>query len=137
MKLEQLQFLWCESIASCAGTELGPAHLFFGCRNSKHDYIYQAELEDLKAQRGFTRLHTAFSREGPKKVYVQHRLEEHESVLWPLIENGGYVYVCGEAKHMAKDVHKVLLRFADRSRLGGEAFMQQLTASGRYQKDVW
>lgn len=119
------------------GTKLGPAFLFFGCRNSKHDYIYEAELADLKAQGGYTELHTAFSREGPKKVYVQHRLEQHESRLWPLIESGGYVYVCGEAKNMAKDVHKVLLRFAARSPLGAEKFMQQLSESGRYQKDVW
>lgn len=120
-----------------AGVELGPAHLFFGCRNSKHDYIYESELQDLKAQGGYTHLHTAFSREGPRKVYVQHRLEQNQAELWPLIESGGYVYVCGEAKNMAKDVHKMLLKFAEKSLLGPEAFVQQLTASGRYQKDVW
>ncbi len=60
-----------------AGVKLGPAHLFFGCRNRKHDFIYEAELADLKAQGGYTHLHTAFSREGERKVYVQHHLEQH------------------------------------------------------------
>jgi len=66
--------------ALLAGVELGPAHLFFGCRNRKHDYIYEAELADLKAQGGYTHLHTAFSREGDKKVYVQHHLEQHRCI---------------------------------------------------------
>ncbi len=38
--------------------------------------------------------------------------------IWPLIESGGYIYVCGEAKNMAKDVHKTLLKLAE-SQPGG------------------
>lgn len=121
----------------CPGKKLGPAHLFFGCRNRKHDYIYEAELEDLRAQGGYTQLHTAFSREGPVKVYVQHRLEKMSLEIWPLIRAGGYVYVCGEAKNMAKDVHRTLLRLAESEPQGAEAFMAELSNSGRYQKDVW
>ena len=126
------------SAALCvAGGKLGPAHLFFGCRDRKHDYIYEQELADLKAQGGCTHLHTAYSREGPTKVYVQHHIERHAEELWPLISGGGYIYVCGEAKNMAKDVHRVLMKLADRAPGGGEKFMAQLTDAGRYQKDVW
>lgn len=120
-----------------AGKSLGPAHLFFGCRNRKHDFIYEQELADLRAQRGFTQLHAAFSREGPAKVYVQHHIERHADELWPLLASGGYVYVCGEARNMAKDVHRVLLKLAEQSPLGAERFMADLAAAGRYQKDVW
>ena len=142
----------CESLKQCcllalacntnaalcvSGAKLGPAHLFFGCRDRKHDYIYEQELADLKAQGGCTHLHTAFSREGPTKVYVQHHIERHAEELWPLISSGGYIYVCGEAKNMAKDVHRVLMKLADRAPGGGEKFMAQLTDAGRYQKDVW
>ena len=120
-----------------AGRKLGPAHLFFGCRNRKHDYIYETELADLQAQGGYTQLHTAFSREGPVKVYVQHRLEAMSAEIWPLIQAGGYVYVCGEAKNMAKDVHRTILKLAEGQPEGPEAFMSALSSSGRYQKDVW
>merc|ERR1712232_473914 len=54
-------FLQERAALAASGVKLGPAHLFFGCRNRRHDFIYEAELADLKAQGGYTHLHTAFS----------------------------------------------------------------------------
>lgn len=51
-----------------AAAALGPAHLFFGCRNSKDDFIYEAEMQAYKSNGVLTGLHVAFSREGPTKV---------------------------------------------------------------------
>ncbi len=47
------------------------------------------------------------------------------------------MYVCGEAKNMAKDVHRTLLKLAVNEPEGAEAFVAALSNSGRYQKDVW
>merc|ERR1711977_684672 len=61
-----------------AGENVGKTLLFFGCRKQTEDFLYSSEWEEYKEALGdkFS-LITAFSREGPKKVYVQHRLQEH------------------------------------------------------------
>ena len=72
--------------------------LFFGCRNRKHDYIYEDELLGYKDNQTLTQLHVAFSREQGHKVYVQDKLEEPETreTLWHYLnDKNGYFYVCG------------------------------------------
>jgi len=51
------------------------------------------------------------------------------------------VYVCGDAKHMARDVHRALIELIQRragcSGTQAEARLKQLADTGRYQRDVW
>jgi sulfite reductase (NADPH) flavoprotein alpha-component len=58
------------------------------------------------------RLDLAFSRDQPHKIYVQHRIRERAKELWSWLQGGAYFYVCGDAKHMAKDVHQALIDVA-------------------------
>lgn len=130
---------------------LGPAVLFFGCRRADHDYIYEQELREA-ASRGLggplSALHVAFSREpaaakaGGGKQYVQHLMEREGAGLWPLMQAADcHVYVCGDAKAMAKDVHRALVAVAQRhGKMGtaqAEAYIKAMADGGRYQKDVW
>lgn len=83
----------------------GEMWLFFGCRNKGSDYILGDDLEELSENGVLTHLRPAFSRDGPKKVYIQDRiLEDAKGVYSALVEKRGYLYLCGQAGDREKDV---------------------------------
>merc|ERR1719356_1594857 len=89
------------------GKPVGPTVLYFGCRNKAQDYIYQDELEAWEDD-GLLTLHTAFSRDQKEKRYVTHCLRENGASVWDLLDQGAHLYVCGDAKMMAKDVRNII-----------------------------
>jgi sulfite reductase (NADPH) flavoprotein alpha-component len=119
----------------------GKNWLFFGDRSFTHDFLYQLEWQDALKDGSLTRMDVAFSRDTPEKVYVQHRMwtQRHELIDW--LENGAHLYVCGDAKHMAKDVRATLVQgYADVKALSleqAEAAVQSLEREKRYLQDVY
>jgi sulfite reductase (NADPH) flavoprotein alpha-component len=115
--------------------------LFFGDRSFTHDFLYQLEWQDALKDGSLTRMDVAFSRDTPEKVYVQHRMWEQRRDLVEWLENGAYFYVCGDAKHMAKDVRAMLVQaYADVKALTPEAAeqaVQTLDREKRYLQDVY
>ena len=83
--------------------------LFFGHQRSSCDFFYSDELNAMKTAGLLTRLSLAWSRDGDKKFYVQDRMREVGRELWSWLAEGAHVYVCGDAKRMAKDVERALV----------------------------
>lgn len=115
--------------------------LFFGDRRYVHDFLYQLDWQDFVKEGVLNRIDVAFSRDSAEKVYVQHRLWERRQDVFSWLESGAHLYVCGDEKHMAKDVHATLLAIvADvggRSEAEAEAYLAGLAKAGRYQRDVY
>jgi sulfite reductase alpha subunit-like flavoprotein len=96
-----------------------------------------------------------------KKVYVQDLIEREAKLISQLlIEQGGYVFVCGDAKAMAPAVKQTFIDIFSTKLLStniepktslentritatisntniGEDFMQKLKKDKRYVEDVW
>ena len=127
-----------ERMATKAG---GRNWLFFGHRHSNYDFFYEDELAGMKAKRVLTRLTLAWSRDSGQKIYVQDRMRDVGRDLWAWIADGAHVYVCGDAKRMAKDVEMALIEivanFGLRSTNEAIAFVAELKKNGRYQQDVY
>jgi len=123
-------------ISNSAGKNI----LYFGCRLPDRDFLYKEELERLRDENKLV-LHTAFSRAQKQKVYVQHKLLEGSAEVWDLIQNGGHIYICGDAQYMAVDVHASLIdiamKYGNHSKEEAEKVFTSLETSKRYQKDVW
>ncbi|MGH6703626.1 MAG: sulfite reductase subunit alpha [Bradyrhizobium sp.] len=119
----------------------GKNWLFFGHQRSDCDFFYSDELNAMKTAGLLTRLSLAWSRDGDKKFYVQDRMREVGRELWTWLAEGAHVYVCGDAKRMAKDVERALVdivaQFGARSTGEAVSFVGDLKKKGRLQQDVY
>lgn len=115
--------------------------LFFGDRRFTHDFLYQLEWQQALKDGSLARLDLAFSRDTPAKVYVQHRLWEARRDLVDWLDRGAHLFVCGDAKAMAKDVRTALVNaIADVRAVGAEVAEQEvatLERDRRYLQDVY
>ncbi|CAO3671892.1 unnamed protein product [Rhizopus microsporus] len=124
------------------GKPIGATLLFFGSRNHDQDYLYAEEWAELFQTLGEdSGIFTAFSRDQPQKIYVQQRLMEQGQRVWNLLTKGAYVYVCGDAKNMARDVNQTFINcaveFGGMTETKAHEFVKGLRTTGRYQEDVW
>ncbi|KAF4421737.1 NADPH-ferrihemo reductase [Fusarium acutatum] len=124
------------------GRNVGKSLLFFGCRRRDEDYLYESEWQEHKTTLGDNfDIYTAFSRETKQKVYVQHLIKTHAKEVMDMIDDGAIVYVCGDAKHMARDVNSTLISiWAEERNISIESATEKvkgLRDAVRYQEDIW
>ncbi|NOV02158.1 assimilatory sulfite reductase (NADPH) flavoprotein subunit [Paenibacillus planticolens] len=119
----------------------GKTWLFYGDQHFSTDFLYQIEWQRWLKDGVLTRMDVAFSRDTDQKVYVQHRMLEKSKELYQWLQEGASVYVCGDEKRMAHDVHGTLATIIEQE--GGfsseEAaeYLSRMQQQKRYQRDVY
>ena len=116
----------------------GRTWLIFGHRRFTHDFLYQLEIQDWLKSGVLNEIDLAFSRDQPEKRYVQHVLWERRAALQAQLAEGATLYLCGDAKAMARDVDATLAHILGGDDAAkGQAALDALIAAGRYKKDVY
>jgi sulfite reductase (NADPH) flavoprotein alpha-component len=119
----------------------GKSWLFFGDQRAATDFLYREELEAFLNDGTLTRLDTAFSRDQAEKIYVQDRMLQNAAEFWAWLQAGAYVYVCGDATRMAKDVdaalHTIAAQCGTLSTEEAAAYVTSLREQKRYRRDVY
>lgn len=119
----------------------GDNWLFFGEQREQLDFLYKDQFMAMLEDGTLARLDTAFSRDQPKKIYVQDRIQENAKELFDWLERGAYFYVCGDATRMAKDVEMALLDVIAKGSNGtlehATEYLAAMKKQKRYQRDVY
>ncbi|KAF5333072.1 hypothetical protein D9611_002375 [Ephemerocybe angulata] len=123
------------------GEEVGPVYYYFGSRYQGSEYLYGEEIEAWIMDGIITRAGLAFSRDGRKKVYIQHKmLEDSEALAKMLYDDEGVFYLCGPTWPVP-DVYEALVNALVKYK-GVEAkeagdFLEGLKEEERYVLEVY
>jgi sulfite reductase (NADPH) flavoprotein alpha-component len=109
----------------------GQQWLVFGERNAAFDGLYREELDNWQRSGVLGRVDLVYSRDQAQRRYVQHLLLECADEVRAWIARDAAIYVCGSLEGMAGGVEAAL-----RDILGAAA-VEQLSAQGRYRRDVY
>lgn len=119
----------------------GKNWLFFGNPHFISDFLYQVEWQSYVKEGLLTRIDLAWSRDQAEKIYVQDKLIAQASDIWQWLQEGAFIYVCGDAKRMAKAVdlalQQILMTQAQYSQEQAISYLDELRTQKRYQRDVY
>lgn len=92
-------------------TALGPALLYFGCRDYNEDFVYADELKKWE-DGGIVSLRPCFSQRGPDgegkgPKHVPDRMWDERDELAGLVAGGAKIFVCGSARRLGKSAADV------------------------------
>lgn len=114
--------------------------LFFGEWSREGQFLYGDYWLNLE-ERGLLRLDLAFSRDQEEKHYVQHCMLKQGKELYEWLSKGAYLFVCGDAERMAKDVdaalHEIVMVHGQKSDSEAKEYLRKLRAVKRYLRDVY
>lgn len=123
------------------GEEVGPVYYYFGSRYQAQEYLYGEEIEAFILDGVITRAGLAFSRDGPNKVYIQHKMLEDSEVLAQMLQDDqGVFYLCGPTWPVP-DVYEALVgalvKYKGQTAESAGEYLESLKEEERYVLEVY
>ncbi|CAG8446332.1 17285_t:CDS:2 [Acaulospora colombiana] len=125
---------------------IGEMWLFYGCREKEKDFLYRQELEGFLERGILKKLLVAESRApgaglGGNPKYVQDLLRSFGREIYELLSRReAMIFVCGDAKGMAKDVNEslteVLVEHGQMERSDASKLLTRWLEEKRYLRDL-
>lgn len=133
-------FLQHRAFLKQKGEVVGPVYYYFGSRHQSQEYLYGEEIEAFIQDGVITRAGLAFSRDGLKKVYIQHKmLDDSEVLALMLKDENGVFYLCGPTWPVP-DVHealvKALIKYKGQTAENAAEYLESLKEEERYVLEV-
>ena len=122
--------------------KLGPAILFFGCRNPEKDYIYRSDLEEWERE-GIVEVVPCFSKPGggQRGKHVPDALWDNRDRVWDMLQSGGRIYTCGSAARLGRSSADMIKRIysekTKRTELEADEWLDEIKSAGAYVRDVY
>ncbi|KAI0771999.1 assimilatory sulfite reductase [Trametes elegans] len=134
-------FLQHRALLASQGVAVGPTYYYFGSRHQSQEYLYGEEIEAFVLDGTITRAGLAFSRDGPRKVYIQHKMREDGGALARMLwDERAVFYLCGPTWPVP-DVYEALVDalvgHAGVSREEAGTFLEDLKEEERYVLEVY
>lgn len=120
---------------------VGPVYYYFGSRHQSQEYLYGEEIEAYILDRTITNAGLAFSRDGPRKVYIQHKmLEDAEALARMLYQENGVFYLCGPTWPVG-DIYEALcdalVKYNGMNKESAGTYLEDLKEEERYVLEVY
>ncbi len=112
-------------------------YLFFGDRYSSENFYYREFFEDL-VKENILEIFCAFSRDQEERLYVQHLLLRQKKLVQFILDQSGYIFVCG-SKVLGKSIDSTLLQILEENfgLIKSKQIMKDLCNQNRYVKDIY
>lgn len=126
------------------GHKIGAVMLYMGSRHQREEYLYGEEWEAYMAAGVITHMGCAFSRDQPKKIYIQDRMRQTlDEIREAYLKEGGSFYLCGPTWPVP-DVTEVLQEAVEKEekskgakKVDSRRAIEELKDEGRYVLEVY
>lgn len=115
--------------------------LFFAETDFTTDFYYQTEWQAWFNTDVLTKISLAFDNHHTGITTIQDKIKEQAPTLFEWLQNGAFLYLCGQKDPMSKEVEAALLEViaqaGNMSASDAQQYFEQLKNEGRYMKDVY